>query len=104
MRGQQVPTYKFNCADCDKEWTELQGILLDGSEHTSKCPKCSKECQNTALGGSGFQFAGRNMNKQLKGFPDYTNKVNRDAVKDAEQMEKIHDVKQCEDRKKEKEE
>jgi len=104
MRGQQVPTYKFHCDKCNEDWTELQGILLDGSEHTSKCPKCAKECKNTALGGTGFQFAGRGMNKQLQDFPDYTSKVNQDAVKDAEQMEKIHDVKHREDSKKEEEE
>jgi len=76
--------------------------LLNGSEHTSKCPKCNKECKNIALGGTGFQFAGRYMNKQLEGFPDYTTKVNNDASKDAEQMEKIYDAKQREDLKKEK--
>lgn len=99
-----MPTYKFHCDECNKEWTERQSLLLDGSDHTSKCPKCKKECQNTALGGSGFQFAGRYMNKQLEGFPDYTDKVNRDAINDADQMEKIHDAKQREDCKKEKEE
>lgn len=70
---------------------------MDGSEHTSKCLKCNKECKNIALGGTGFQFAGRSMNKQLEGFPDYTAKINRDAMKDADQMEKIHDAKQRED-------
>lgn len=100
-----MPTYKFYCAECDKGWTERQKLLLNGTTtHTSKCPKCDRECKNTALGGTGFQFAGRGMNKQLGGFPDYTNKVNQGAMKDAEQMEKIHDVKQREDRKKEKEE
>ena len=98
-----MPTYKFHCDKCDEEWTERQTLLLDGQEHTSKCPKCDKECKNTAFGGTGFQFAGRHMNKQLKDFPDYTNNVNQGAAKDAEQMEKIHDAKQCEDRKKEKE-
>lgn len=98
-----MPTYKFHCDECNEEWTERQDLLLDGSEHISKCPKCSKECKNTALGGTGFQFAGRHMNKQLGDFPDYTDKVNRGAMKDAEQMEKIHDAKQREDRKKEKE-
>ena len=99
-----MPTYKFHCTKCNEKWTERQTLLLDGAEHTSKCPKCDKECRNIALGGTGFQFAGRGMNKQLEGFPDYTNKVNQGAVKDAEQMEKIHDAKQREDRKKEKEE
>ncbi|KKK79674.1 hypothetical protein LCGC14_2831120 [marine sediment metagenome] len=103
MQGQQVPTYKFRC-ECNKEWTERQALSLDGSEHVSKCPKCGKECQNIALGGTGFQFAGRSMNKQLRDFPDYTDKVNRDAMKDADQMEKIHDARQREDSKKEKEE
>lgn len=99
-----MPTYKFHCVECDKDWTECQPLLLDGSEHTSKCSKCNKVCRNTALGGTGFQFAGRGMNKQLQGFPDYTDKINRDAEKDAEQMEKIHDATHREDRKKEKEE
>jgi len=48
-----VPTYKF-CCECNEEWTERQILLLNGSEHTSKCPKCSKVCQNIALGGTGF--------------------------------------------------
>jgi len=104
MRGWPVPTYKFHCDECNKEWTEIQGILLDGTEHMSKCSKCSKECKNTALGGTGFQFAGKHMNKQLEGFPDYTRKINKGATEDAEQMEKIHDARQREDRKKEKEE
>jgi len=94
-----MPTYKFKCTDCDIEWTERQSLLLDGSRHTAKCAECGKECQNTALGGTGFQFAGRQMNKQLSDFPDYTNDVNRDASRDAEQMEKIHDAKQREDTK-----
>jgi len=71
--------------------------------HTSKCSKCNKECQNIALGGTGFQFAGRHMNQQLGGFPDYTDKVNRGAMEDAKQMEKIHDAKHREDLKKGKE-
>ena len=100
-----MPTYKFHCDECNEEWTERQSLLLDGlSEHISKCPECDKECKNIALGGTGFQFAGRHMNKQLQGFPDYTSKVNQGAVKDAEQMEKIHDAKHREDLKKEKEE
>ena len=99
-----MPTYKFYCDKCNEKWTELQSLLLNGLEHTSKCSKCDKKCQNIALGGTGFQFAGRHMNKQLEGFPDYTNKVNRGAAEDAEQMEKIHDVKHREDLKKEKEE
>jgi len=78
--------------------------LLDGSEHVSKCPKCDKECKNIAIGGTGFQFAGRHMNKQLEDFPDYTHNVNRGAMKDAVQMEKIHDVKQRENLKKEEKE
>lgn len=99
-----VPTYKFYCTKCNEKWTERQTLLLDGTEHTSKCPKCDEECRNIALGGTGFQFAGRGMNKQLEGFPDYANKINRGAMEDAEQMEKIHDAKHREDRKKEKEE
>lgn len=99
-----MPTYKFYCADCNESWTERQSLLLDGSNHVSKCSKCGKECQNAAFGGTGFQFAGRNMNKQLTGFPDYEAKVNKDAEKDADQIEKIHDVKQREDSKKEKKE
>jgi len=99
-----VPTYKFYCKKCNEEWTERQSLLLDGSEHTSKCPKCNTECVNTALGGSGFQFAGRYMNKQLEGFPDYTQRVNQGAIEDAEQMEKIHDAKYREDLKREEKE
>ena len=99
-----VPTYKFHCDKCNEQWTERQTLLSNGSKHTSKCPKCGENCQNTALGGTGFQFAGRHMDKQLQGFPDYTDKVNRGAVKDAEQMEKIHDAKHREDSKKRKEE
>lgn len=92
-----MPTYKFYCDDCNESWTMRQSLLLDGSDHVAKCPKCDKECKNIALGGSGFQFAGRYMNKQLEDFPDYTNKVNRGAMEDADQMEKIHDAKQRED-------
>lgn len=96
-----MPTYKFQCTECDEEWTERQSLLLEGSEHVSNCPKCGKECENIALGGSGFQFAGRNMNKQLKGFPDYSHKVNQGAEEDAEEMERIHDAKSREDLKNE---
>jgi hypothetical protein len=99
-----VPTYKFYCNVCDEKWTELQGLLLDGTDHVSKCSKCGKVYKNTAIGGTGFQFAGKHMNKQLRDFPDYTNRVNCAAGKDAEQMEKIHDAKQREDLKREKEE
>lgn len=99
-----MPTYKFYCDDCDGSWTARQSLLLDGSDHVSDCPKCGKKCQNIALGGTGFQFAGRSMNKQLGDFPDYTAKVNQDAMKDADQMEKIHDAKQREDLKKDKRE
>jgi len=95
-----MPTYKFYCDQCDEEWTERQSLLFNGSEHTSKCPKCEKECINIAVGGTGFQFSGRHLNKQLHGFPDYENKVNKGAEEDAEQMEKIHDAKQYEDKKK----
>jgi len=59
--------------------------------HTSKCPKCGKICENSAFGGTGFQFAGRQCNKQLHGFPDYENKVNKDAFKEGKEMEKMHD-------------
>lgn len=92
-----MPTYKFYCDECNEEWTERQSLLLDRSEHVSECSKCGKTCQNIAVGGTGFQFAGRCMNKQLGDFPDYTNKVNSEAMQDAEQMEKIHDAKQRED-------
>ena len=98
----RMPTYKFHCDLCDKSWTELQSLLFDGSDHVSACPKCGKECKNIALGGTGFQFAGKHLNKQLKGFPDYTAKVNEGADKDAKIMEKTHDAKQHEDKKKEK--
>ena len=94
-----MPTYKFHCDNCQESWTVLQPLLLDGSTHTSPCPKCNEACENTAFGGSGFQFAGKHMNKRLKGFPDNSSKINRGAAKDAEQMEKIHDAKQREDSK-----
>ena len=91
-----MPTYKFHCSECNEKWTERQPLLMDGAEHTSKCPKCDKECRNIALGGTGFQFAGRGMNKQLEGFPDYTDKINKGAMEDAEQAERVHDARQKE--------
>ena len=95
-----MPTYKFYCKACDNTWTARQGLSVDKSIHTAKCPECAKECENIALGGTGFQSVGRHMNKQLEGFPDYTNKVNQGAERDAAQMEKIHDAKNREDSKK----
>lgn len=95
-----MPTYKFYCDKCNEEWTERQSLLLDGSDHTSRCSKCGKECKNIAIGGTGFQFSGKHLNKQLRGFPDYTSKVNRGAEEDAKQAEQIYDAKQCEDKRK----
>ena len=95
-----MPTYKFQCT-CGNTWTERQALSTDSAKHTAECSKCKNVCENIALGGSGFQFAGRHMNKQLQGFPDYTSKVNREAEAEADQMEKVHDAKQREDVKKE---
>ena len=78
-------------------WTERQSLSTDSAEHTAQCPTCKETCKNTAFGGTGFQFTGRHMNKRLRGFPDYTAKVNQSADDDAAQMEKIHDAKQRED-------
>lgn len=99
---QRMPTYKFHCDSCNESWTELQSLLFDGSDHISVCHICGKKCQNIALGGTGFQFAGRHLNKQLEDFPDYTDKVNKGADKDAKLMEKTYDAKQREDKKKQK--
>ena len=84
-----MPTYKFHCEHCNITWEEQQGINQD---HIKQCLKCSKECKNIAFGGTGFQFAGKLLNNQLHGFPDYENKVNKEADKEAEKMEKEHDV------------
>lgn len=94
-----MPTYKFQCT-CGNQWTERQALSSGSAEHTAECSECNAVCENLALGGTGFQFTGRHMNKRLHDFPDHTNRVNRGADADAEQMEKLHDVKQREDLKK----
>lgn len=86
-----MPTYRFKCGDCQISWEEAQPADLN-TEPVSSCPRCKKECLNTAFGGSGFQFAGRMCNKQLTDFPDYANKINKEAQKDAQEMEKYHDA------------
>lgn len=83
-----MPTYEFRCDSCNITWTESQII---NQEHLSKCSKCQKEYKNVAFGGTGFQFAGRLLNNQLHGFPDYENKVNKEGDKEAEKMEREHD-------------
>lgn len=87
-----MPTYLFVCPDCEERWTEQQSIKIKQDAHVSKCPKCKRECENSAFGGSGFQFSGRLLNKQLTDFPDYANKINRQAEEEAEKMEKAHDA------------
>lgn len=87
-----MPTYAFKCKDCNEKWTEQQSINIKQNNHISKCPKCGKECKNIAFGGTGFQFSGRLLNKQLTDFPDYANKISREADKEAEEMEKYHDA------------
>jgi len=84
-----MPTYEFRCDKCNKSWSEQQSM---NQEHLSKCPKCQQECKNIAFGGTGFQFAGRLLNKQLHGFPDYENKTNKKADKEGEEMEKDYDT------------
>jgi len=96
-----MPTYVFKCEDCNEHWEEHQSIT---DVHISNCPKCKKECENMAFGGSGFQFSGRLLNKQLTDFPDYANKITRDADKDAADMEKTYDAYVEETLKKEKKE
>ncbi len=96
-----MPTYAFKCSKCNKKWTEQQSINIKQESHVSICPKCGEACKNIAFGGSGFQFSGRFLNKQLTDFPDYANKINRQADKDAEEMEKCHDAYVEEIRKKE---
>jgi len=83
-----MPTYKFHCDKCNFMWTVQQKV---GENHIANCSKCGKECKNTSFGGTGFQFAGKHMNKQLHGFPDNEHKTNQGADKDAEEMEKAHD-------------
>ena len=83
-----MPTYKFYCKKCNRGWEELQQM---NDSHVSKCKKCGTECENIAFGGQGFRFGGRYMNKRLKGFPDHTAKVNKEADDNAEEMEKHHD-------------
>ena len=87
-----MPTYAFECKDCAERWIEWQSINIKQEAHTSCCSKCGKQCTNVAFGGSGFQFSGRLLNKQLTDFPDYANKINREADKDAKEMEKTHDA------------
>jgi putative FmdB family regulatory protein len=87
-----MPTYEFKCVNCNEKWTEQQSINIKQTAHTSKCPKCTRECENIAFGGTGFQFSGRLLNNQLTDFPDYANKINRGAEKDAKEMEKYHDA------------
>lgn len=82
----------FKCPDCDIQWTEQQSINIQQKAHVANCSKCGRTCENVAFGGSGFQFAGRLLNKQLTDFPDYANKINRQANEEAQDMEKHHDA------------
>lgn len=83
-----MPTYKFVCTECEQEWAKTQKV---DQVHVDTCAGCGKVCENVAFGGSGFQFAGKSLNKQLTGFPDYAHDVNKQADKEGEEMEKMYD-------------
>ena len=87
-----MPTYKFTCEQCQKEWAEQQSTLFDGTKHLSKCPECNKECESFPTGGTGVLMKGKRMDKYLEGFPDFTNAKNKNASKEGEDLEKKHDA------------
>jgi len=87
-----MPTYRFKCPKCNKTWEERQPILLNGKEHTSVCSSCNTLCKNNSFGGTGTLLKGRYLNKYLEGFPDHTDKLNKQADEEGEQLEKKHDA------------
>lgn len=87
-----MPTYRFQCKPCNRMWEEMQELYLDGSEHLSECHKCHTQCKNTAFGGTGTLLKGRHLNKYLEGFPDQTARINAEANKEGEEMEKDYDA------------
>ena len=84
-----MPTYKFFCTLCKKFWEESQ---LLGVEHTSACSNCQQVCQSVSFGGTGTLLKGRHMNKRLEGFPDNTNRINAEADREGDRMEKEYDA------------
>jgi hypothetical protein len=58
---------------------------------TADCPNCLKKCNNTAFGGSGFQFSGRQLMDRLRGFPDHTVQTERDADIEAKEFEQANE-------------
>jgi len=87
-----MPTYKFHCSPCKKEWEERQPLLLDGTKHTSMCPECKKEVESIPSGGTGVLMKGRKMDRYLEGFPDFTCDKNKKAEKEGDELEKKHDA------------
>ena len=84
-----MPPYKFKCDLCKITWEFTQGLL---DSHVSSCPSCKNVCENISFGGSGTLLKGRHMNRQLEGFPDKTVRLNTEADKEGDRMEKEHDA------------
>lgn len=88
-----MPTYKFRCDNCKREWEERQSLLLDGTKHTSTCPDCNKKhVESIPSGGTGVLLKGRRMDKYVEGFPDFTRNKNKEADKEGEELEQLHDA------------
>ncbi len=50
-----MPTYEYECLNCNKVFDVFQGIT---EEPLKKCPKCGKKIERLIGGGSGVIFKG----------------------------------------------
>ncbi len=70
-----MPTYQYQCPECQHEFEEFQGI---NDEPVKKCPQCGQEPKRIITGGAGFL---------LKGSGFYTTDYRSAAYKAAEKKD-----------------
>jgi len=87
-----MPTYKFKCSDCKKEWEATQPLLFNGERHKSSCPECEQEVESFPTGGTGVLMKGKRFDKYLEGFPDFTADKNKKADEEGKELERKHDA------------